>query len=570
MKNKIMGTVIVLFVLLSPLISIGSSVCSSGDERVEVQTIGTHVMDVEKLIWDKTHDRWVNEIYADKDDVLRFKIKVTYHDTDGDGPSYKIKWITITDILPPSLTYEHNATIAESSVSLDGRTISWSNLTGVELFDGQSLEIEFDTLVLSNGVITNTIDVTAFETCPHVWRHSDATATVYVTTSPAFRSRDVDSDGNDETATDINRDLTDGYESYEDDDASSDVVVSIDGDDDDKVDYFIDITRNGKPDRYWDPDDDVLVDLDLKDVDGDNTEEWVYDSDDDGVLDRYYDPDDGKIHLYDVESPTVKIVKPMRHYLYKNDIRRRFSFRTIIIGPITIKANVSNTHDIDRVEFYVDGKLKYTDRREPYRWTWLFKPVELRKRHVIEVKAYDTLGRSGSDKIVVWRYRYHPLLDHPILTIGGTLLISKLLKGQPSEEEPPQPPGPKSMPNEKPVADAGGPYSGVVGEPVVFDGSASYDSDGMIVSYQWDFGDGKTGVGATSSHVYRNAGEYTVTLTVTDDGGKTAVDKAVVMVSKEFSVKQGEFEPFWYVVGGLSVTLMLALLALAFRRDVFE
>ena len=64
-----------------------------------------------------------------------------------------------------------------------------------------------------------------------------------------------------------------------------------------------------------------------------------------------------------------------------------------------------------------------------------------------------------------------------------------------------------------------------------FDGSASYDSDGTIVSYEWDFGDDGTGSGPTPSHTYTADGNYTVTLTVTDDDAATDDDVQVVNVS---------------------------------------
>ncbi len=54
-----------------------------------------------------------------------------------------------------------------------------------------------------------------------------------------------------------------------------------------------------------------------------------------------------------------------------------------------------------------------------------------------------------------------------------------------------------------------------------FDSSASADPDGTIASYAWDFGDGTTGQVANPDHTYAQDGTYTVTLTVTDDGGKT-------------------------------------------------
>lgn len=52
-----------------------------------------------------------------------------------------------------------------------------------------------------------------------------------------------------------------------------------------------------------------------------------------------------------------------------------------------------------------------------------------------------------------------------------------------------------------------------------FDASASNDPDGTIASYSWDFGDGRTGSGATVDHAFAGAGTYTVRLTVTDNQG---------------------------------------------------
>ncbi|HEY2259680.1 MAG TPA: PKD domain-containing protein [Solirubrobacteraceae bacterium] len=54
-----------------------------------------------------------------------------------------------------------------------------------------------------------------------------------------------------------------------------------------------------------------------------------------------------------------------------------------------------------------------------------------------------------------------------------------------------------------------------------FNGSASSDSDGHIVSWSWNFGDGTSGTGATPQHTYASAGSRTVTLTVKDSSGLT-------------------------------------------------
>ena len=76
--------------------------------------------------------------------------------------------------------------------------------------------------------------------------------------------------------------------------------------------------------------------------------------------------------------------------------------------------------------------------------------------------------------------------------------------------------------NQPPLADPNGPYTGVVDVPVMFDGTGSSDPDGTIASYDWDFGDGNTGTGPQPQHTYVVDGNYTVTLTVTDNIGDSS------------------------------------------------
>jgi PKD repeat protein len=70
--------------------------------------------------------------------------------------------------------------------------------------------------------------------------------------------------------------------------------------------------------------------------------------------------------------------------------------------------------------------------------------------------------------------------------------------------------------NRAPVANAGGPYQGIVGLPVAFNGGGSADPDGDPLAYLWSFGDGGNATGVTPSHTYASAGLYPVTLQVTD------------------------------------------------------
>lgn len=70
--------------------------------------------------------------------------------------------------------------------------------------------------------------------------------------------------------------------------------------------------------------------------------------------------------------------------------------------------------------------------------------------------------------------------------------------------------------NQPPVANAGGPYSGIVGQSVQFNGSGSSDPNGDALSYNWNFGDGTSGTGVNPTHTYFAAGAYNVALTVSD------------------------------------------------------
>jgi PKD repeat protein len=67
-------------------------------------------------------------------------------------------------------------------------------------------------------------------------------------------------------------------------------------------------------------------------------------------------------------------------------------------------------------------------------------------------------------------------------------------------------------------------------ETIEFDAGPSYDPDGEIIGYYWDFGDGATAEGPQVTHDYDEDGEYTVTLTVVDDSGaESSVSKVVVV-----------------------------------------
>lgn len=83
--------------------------------------------------------------------------------------------------------------------------------------------------------------------------------------------------------------------------------------------------------------------------------------------------------------------------------------------------------------------------------------------------------------------------------------------------------------NFAPVANAGNDITIRLGDTAHLDGSASYDSNGEIVSYQWTGGSTES----NPSMQFESVGAYTLTLTVTDDQGATATDLVVVTVTSD-------------------------------------
>ncbi len=72
--------------------------------------------------------------------------------------------------------------------------------------------------------------------------------------------------------------------------------------------------------------------------------------------------------------------------------------------------------------------------------------------------------------------------------------------------------------------------SGIAPLAVSFSSAGSTDPEGGALTYSWNFGDGNTSTAANPSHTFTGNGQRTVTLTVTDPGGRTSVAGVVVTV----------------------------------------
>jgi len=83
--------------------------------------------------------------------------------------------------------------------------------------------------------------------------------------------------------------------------------------------------------------------------------------------------------------------------------------------------------------------------------------------------------------------------------------------------------------NSPPTAEAGPDMAGDEDESLEFAGSGT-DPGGGALTYSWDFGDGATGSGQSTTHAFTQSGTYTVTLTVTDSDGLSDTDTCTATV----------------------------------------
>jgi len=107
-----------------------------------------------------------------------------------------------------------------------------------------------------------------------------------------------------------------------------------------------------------------------------------------------------------------------------------------------------------------------------------------------------------------------------------------------------------------PTADAGIDQTVKAGETVSFNAEGSTDNVG-IVSYEWDFGDGTTGTGISTTHIYTGSGTYTVTLTVEDVAGNS--DAFSITMTVEATLF--EAVPLWIVGAAIIVIIGIAVAA---------
>jgi PKD repeat protein len=142
-------------------------------------------------------------------------------------------------------------------------------------------------------------------------------------------------------------------------------------------------------------------------------------------------------------------------------------------STITLSATATDDVGVTNVEFYIDDVLRGSDSSLPYTVTVDSKTIA-NGTHTLTAKAFDAAGNSATSAAVAF-----------------------------------------TVNNIAPVANF---TSAISGLTATFT-DTSFDFDGTVVSWAWNFGDGSTSTAINPSHTYAIAGTYTVRLIATDNSG---------------------------------------------------
>ena len=181
------------------------------------------------------------------------------------------------------------------------------------------------------------------------------------------------------------------------------------------------------------------------------------------------------------------------------------------------------------------------------------------------IQAFDTTGTGGSEVLIpVAKITFNALkagtlhlnivnfsaststtdisfiISNAIVTIEGDSgdppVDDPPIDDPPIEDDPPQNGTKNETNNQYPIVDINGPYEGVVNEVIQFSSSGSYDPDGEIVLYTWNFGDGNVIDTASPTHMFTQVGSYAITLVVVDNNGSESTAGTYVVVRNKDTV----------------------------------
>jgi PKD repeat protein len=153
-----------------------------------------------------------------------------------------------------------------------------------------------------------------------------------------------------------------------------------------------------------------------------------------------------------------------------------------------------------------------------------------------EISEY--LWIFGDDETSIEAFPSHKYLELGVFSVTLTVTDNNGEIGTDETEcevlkHPPRPP----------IVEANGPYSAYLGGEIRFDSTGTYDPDGSITEYLWDFGDGSVSRESNPVYIYGALGNYIVSLTVVDDDGFEVVDTTMCEIKEKPTSKPRALPP---------------------------
>ncbi len=227
-----------------------------------------------------------------------------------------------------------------------------------------------------------------------------------------------------------------------------------------------------------------------------------------------------------VENAVTKVVEDVVYELVKQMTRR-------VINNLISRLKAKEIQKLEKAL----GKISQSEFEEGMSKATSQLTEKLSRNHPDETSLLrsidNSFGTSYSKYLLSFSKRF-PVVP-VVLGIIAILIISIVVYANSGNNDADNG-GPDGVPNtfDNEVPDASASIEWIDGLTIGFSSEGSWDPDGEIVSYHWDFGDGTTSSQPNPEHTYRPADGYTATLTVVDNEGGEDID--VVFI--EFPTEQ--------------------------------